>query len=620
MSGIAGVININREPAALVTLRKMTDAITHRGREGEGHFIDKHVGIGHRCLAVMDKTSSAYQPMMTKDGRYIISFDGEIYNYRELTTELQSLGYRFHSKSDAEVLLDAYAEWGERCFEKLNGMFALAIYDKAENKLCIARDRYGIRPLYYFEGGNSFLFGSEQRAIIAHPSVKKKLDLEGLLEYFTFQNFFTDKTLLCGLKVFPAGCYAFLYSQGKFKINRYWDYDFREPKFPAQEDEYAEELDRLMRQAINRQLIGDVEIGAFLSGGMDSGSIVALASRQIPNMKTFTCGFDLNSVSGLELAFDERSRAEYMSYLFKTEHYEMVLKSGDMERVMTKVATQIEEPRVGQSYPNYYVAQLASKFVKVVLCGGGGDELFGGYPWRYHQVLNCPDFESYMDAYYRYWQRLIPNATLKHLFSPVHKSVEHVMTRDIMRDVFPKSRRAPGTAEDCVNNSLYFEAKTFLHGLLMVDGKLMAANGIEGRLPFLDNDVVDFAMKMPVSLKVRNLASAMIDENDIAAKSTFKESDDGKYLLRNVMSKYIPESVSKAAKQGFSAPDASWFKGDSIEYVKRKLWDDKYPIYEYLDKKTIRSVVEEHLRGEHNRRLFIWSVLSVGEWMRENLS
>jgi asparagine synthase (glutamine-hydrolysing) len=619
MSGIAGIVNINREPVSQTVLKKMTDAISHRGVEGEGHFIDECVGIGHRRNAVIDKTSSSFQPMITKDGRYIISFDGEIYNYCELRTELQSLGYRFHSKSDTEVLLNAYAEWREKCFKKLNGMFALAIYEKSERRLCIARDRYGIKPLYYFTGENSFLFGSEQRAILAHPSSKKELDIEGLFEYFTFQNFFTDKTLLCGLKLFPAGCCAFLNDQGDFQIRRYWDFDFHEPEFPASKEEYAEELERLMRQAVNRQLIGDVEIGAFLSGGMDSGSIVALASQQIPNMKTFTCGFDLNSISGIELAFDERNRAEYMSYLFKTEHYEMVLKSGDMERVMTKVAAQIEEPRVGQSYPNYYAAQLASKFVNTVLSGSGGDELFGGYPWRYHQVLNCPDFESYIDAYYRYWQRLITNATLMKLFSPVQKYIEHVVTRDIMRDVFPKSRRVPRTVEDCVNNSLYFEAKTFLHGLLIVDDKLMAAHGVGGRLPFLDNDVVDFAMRMPVSLKIKNLRSAMLDENDMVAKIDFKKSNDGKHLFRNVMSKYVPDLVTKAEKQGFSAPDASWFKGDSIEYVKRKLWDDDYPIYNYLDKETVRSVVEEHLRGEHNRRLFIWSVLSVGEWMRENL-
>jgi len=620
MCGIAGYVNFNGEPAAQVILKKMTDAIAHRGRDGEGHFVERHVGIGHRRLAVIDITPSAHQPMMTRDGRYIISFNGEIYNYRELRLELQSLGYEFHSKSDTEVLLNAYVEWREKCLEKLNGMFALVIYDKAEKKLFIARDKYGIKPLYYFFAVNSFLFGSEQKAILAHPSSRKEIDLEGLLEYFTFQNFFTDKTLLCGLKLFPAGCYAFLNYQGNFQMYKYWDYDFCEPEIQASEEEYAEELDRLMRQAVSRQLIGDVEIGAFLSGGMDSGSIVALASRLMPNMKTFTCGFDLTSASGLELAFDERSRAEYMSYLFKTEHYQMVLKSGDMERIMTKVAVQIEEPRVGQSYPNYYVAQLASKFVNVVLCGSGGDELFGGYPWRYQQVLNCLDFESYIDTYYKYWQRLIPNTTLQKLFLPVQKNVKHIVTRDIMRDVFPRSRRAPVSVEDCVNNSLYFEAKTFLQGLLIVDDKLMAAHTVEGRLPFLDNDVVDFAMKIPVSLKVKNINMHVgLDENDLAAKSNFRKSNNGKYLLRSVMSKYIPESISNADKQGFSAPDASWFKGDSIEYVKRKLWDDKSPLYEYLDKEVVRSIVGEHLRGEHNRRLFIWSMLSVGEWMKETL-
>ena len=196
-------------------------------------------------------------------------------------------------------------------------------------------------------------------------------------------------------------------------ISRYWDFNFAEPANCQDEREYVEELDRLFHQAVNRQLVSDVAVGAYLSGGMDSGSITAVAAKQLPYIKTFTCGFDLHSACGLELAFDEREKAEYMSYLFKTEHYEMVLKAGDMERVLPQLAWHLEEPRVGQSYPNYYVAQLASKFVKVVLSGAGGDELFGGYPWRYYRAVVNDNFEDYIDKYYLFWQRLIPIGILK---------------------------------------------------------------------------------------------------------------------------------------------------------------------------------------------------------------
>ena len=220
------------------------------------------------------------------------------------------------------------------------------------------------------------------------------------------------------------------------KWTQYWDYHFREPQGRVNRQEYVEELDRLFRQAVNRQLVSDVELGAYLSGGMDSGSITAIASQSFQNLKTFTCGFDLTSASGIELAFDERQKAEAMSAQFKTEHYEMVLKAGDMERCLPAVAFHLEEPRVGQSYPNYYAAKLTSKFVKVVLSGSGGDELFGGYPWRYYRGANSLNFEHYIDQYYLYWQRLLTNTELKAVFGSVSSDVDGVWTRDIFRDVF----------------------------------------------------------------------------------------------------------------------------------------------------------------------------------------
>jgi asparagine synthase (glutamine-hydrolysing) len=346
-------------------------------------------------------------------------------------------------------------------------------------------------------------------------------------------------------------------------------FNFREPENPASEEEYIEELDRLFRQAVNRQLVSDVEVGVYLSGGMDSGSITAIAATQLPYIKSFTCGFDLNSASGLELSFDERENAEYMSYLFKTEHYEMVLKAGDMERVLPEVARHIEEPRVGQSYPNYYVAQLASKFVKVVLAGAGGDELFGGYPWRYYRAVVNSDFEQYIDKYYLYWQRLIPNKTIHEVFRPVWERVKHVWTRDIFRNVFLRKVEGLETPEDYINHSLYFEAKTFLHGLLVIEDKLSMAHSLETRVPFLDNDLVDFSMQVPVNLKLRNLEEVIrISENEPAkVKRYYEKTGDGKLILRKVMQRYVPEKITSGIKQGFSAPDASWFKGESIDYV-----------------------------------------------------
>ena len=626
MCGIVGIFNLNGEPVPPVLLRKMTDAIKHRGPDSEGFYVDSFVGLGHRRLSIIDLSRSGHQPMGTEDKKFVITCNGEVYNFRELKIELENLGHQFQSRSDTEVVLKSYVQWGADCLHRFNGMFAFAIWDRTRQELFLARDRYGIKPLYYTLVESTLIIASEQKAIIQHPSVKREIDLEGLIEYFTFQNIFTDRTLLNGIRIFPAGCFAQI-SLGKtfdqIQPTRYWDFDFQEPEHPAPEEEYAEELDRLFKQAVKRQLVSDVEVGSYLSGGMDSGSITAVAATQLPNIKTFTCGFDLHSASGLELGFDEREKAELMSYQFKTEHYEMVLKAGDMEKALPKLAWHLEEPRVGQSYPNFYMAQLASKFVKVVLSGTGGDELFGGYPWRYYRATLNDDFEGYIDKYYSFWHRLIPNRDIQEVFRPIRKETEHVWTRDIFRNVFKRHAIKITRPEDYINHSLYFEAKTFLHGLLVVEDKLSMAHSLEARIPFLDNDLVDFAMKVPVNLKLQNLTEVVrLNENEPAPKPQkyFQSVRDGKLLLRKVMGRFIPPEVASGVKQGFSAPDASWFRGESIDYVKRTIYNDRAKIYQFMDKEAVQSLVDEHLQGKQNRRLLIWSLLNFELWLRTFLT
>ena len=624
MCGIAGILNLDGSPSSGVALARMTDAISHRGPDGEGQYTEGPLGLGHRRLAILDLTPAAHQPMATSDGRYVISYNGEVYNCLELRVELEALGRQFRSRSDTEVVLNALAQWGKAALNRFNGMFALALWDKQEQTLLLARDRYGIKPLYYAMCGKTLLIGSEVKAILAHGAYSASMDVEALVEYFTFQNFFTDRTLFAGVRLLPAGCWA----QADLKrasegltIERYWDWQFHEGDNQASEAEYLEELDRLFRQAVSRQLLSDVPVGSYLSGGMDSGSITAIAASQLPYMKTFTCGFDLHSASGLELAFDERANAELMSYLYRTEHYEMVLKAGDMERVMPQMAWHLEEPRVGQSYPNYYAAKLAGRFVKVVLSGGGGDELFGGYPWRYYRAVVNDDFEHYVDKYYVYWQRLMNNSTLKQAFSPIWSRVKHVWTRDIFRDVFHEHAPKLTRAEDYVNHSLYFEAKTFLHGLLVMEDKLSMAHGLETRVPFLDNDLVDFAMRVPVKHKLGNLEEVVrISENEPGKeRKYFERTRDGKCLLRKAMAKHVPPEISQGVKQGFSGPDASWFKGESIDYVRRILDDPKARIYDFLARDVVSQLVDDHLGGRQNRRLLVWSLLSVENFCRRFL-
>ena len=622
MCGIAGIVDLAGDGISPVLLKAMTDALAHRGPDGEGHWIKDNVAIGHRRLAIIDLSPLGHQPMLSHDSRYVLTFNGMIYNHREIRAELEARRHRFRGSSDTEVVLNALIEWGPEALLRFNGMFALGFYDTVERRLLLARDRYGIKPLYVSQQNGVFSFGSEQKAILARTDFQRRLDKSALMEYLTFQNILSRSTLLEDIELLPAGHYGLLDlhdSSPSLRLTQYWDFAFREEESAASHEEYVEELDRLFSQAVNRQLLSDVEVGSYLSGGMDSGSITAVASRSFPSMKTFTCGFDLSSASGMELAFDERAVAEAMSAAFKTEQYEVVLKSGDMERSLAALVHHLEEPRVGQSYPNYYAAQLAGKFVKVVLSGAGGDELFGGYPWRYYRATTSRGFEDYVDSYYEYWQRLTSPAELRALVAPIAGDVADVSTRDVFRSVYPVDPGPLERPEDYINQSLYFEAKTFLHGLFVVEDKISMAFGLESRVPFMDNDLVDFAMKVPVRYKLNNLDEvARLNENEPGAKTErfFQRTKDGKQILRDAMSRHIPESVRDRPKQGFSSPDASWFKGESIDFVRRTLGGSS-PLYDILDREAVTSALESHFSGTENRRLLVWGLLSVHEWMSQ---
>ncbi|WP_107687401.1 asparagine synthase (glutamine-hydrolyzing) [Campylobacter concisus] len=657
MCGIVGAVSLNSKSILVDCAKPMADSIAHRGPDDAGYLFfhtgsrhrnyklsffqnltddefknidgmlpsiesdsmkrelyshDYDLFLGHRRLAILDTSYAGHQPISDLSKNIWVVYNGEIYNFQEIKNELIKIGHKFKSNTDTEVIVYAYIEWGEKCIEKFNGMFAFCIYDNFKKRIILARDRYGIKPIYYhLTKDKTLIFASEIKAILRYKDYETQVDKEALLEYFTFQNIFTNKTLHKNIQILEAGHFLDINLKTKdIKNIKFWDFNFKEENF-KDERECIEELDRLFNQAVKRQLVADVPIGSYLSGGLDSGSIVAIAAKNIPWLNTFTVGFDLNSANGIELGFDERSKSEYMSYKFKTEHYEMVLKSGDMERCLNDFAYHLEEPRVGQSYPNYYAAKLASKFSKVVLGGAGGDELFAGYPWRYYRAVNNINFDDYVDKYYGFWKRLLPNKDLKELFLPIAKDVENVWTRDIFANIFI-DKKTGQTPEEYINHSLYFEAKTFLHGLLVVEDKLSMAHSLETRVPFLDNDLVDFVQKIPVRFKLRNLKNVVnVDENSIGK---LQKTNDGKMILRKAMKKYIPSEINNAIKQGFSSPDESWFRGDSMEFVKTKILNKNARIYNYFDKKTVERLLEEHLNGRQNRRLFIWSLLNFEEW------
>jgi asparagine synthase (glutamine-hydrolysing) len=621
MCGIAGIVHLDGAPVNPAVVRRMTDVVRHRGPDGEGVWCGDGVGFGHRRLAIVDLSEAAAQPMQAAGGRYVITYNGEIYNWRELRRELERKGARFRSHSDTEVILEAYRVWGARCVERFNGMFAFALFDTETRRLLLSRDRFGQKPLYYHWDGQRLLFGSEVKSILQHPAMAVGVDTAALGEYFTFQNIFSDATLFAGVKLLPRArnLTLTLGDPSSFGITRWWDYEFRNEQ-GVSEAEYQEELHRLFRQAIERQVQADVEVGTYLSGGIDSGAVTCVTASHVPNVKSFTAGFDLSSASGLELAFDERAKAEQLSAAYRTEHYQVVLKAGDMERVLPELIWHLEDLRVGQSYPNYYVARLASRFVKVVMAGTGSDEMFAGYPWRYYRAVRNDDAAQYIDKYFAYWQRIVPDRLRGHFFRPgTQAAVDASPPEQAFRNVLRSRSFLAMTPDDYVNHSLYFELSTFLHGLLVVEDKLSMAHGLETRLPFLDNDLVDFALRVPVKYKLRHVDRIVrIDENQVGPKPQryFNETGDGKLILRKALSRFLPSGYANGRKQGFSAPDASWFRGPSIEYIRRLLSTTDARLYDYIEPAAVGSLLDEHVSGTVNHRLAIWSLLCFEWWLR----
>ncbi|MBT0584939.1 asparagine synthase (glutamine-hydrolyzing) [Alteromonas oceanisediminis] len=607
MCAIVGVINFNKQPVSSVVVARMRDSMSHRGPDDSGVWTENNVSFGHRRLTILDLSSSGHQPMSSHDGRYILTYNGEVYNFRELRAELEGVGVKFRSNCDSEVVLYSLIHWGHHAVKRFNGMFAFCFFDRQTGDTLLARDRYGIKPLYLYSGRGIFSFSSEQRAFFELPSFKKVIKKSSLKQYFTFQNILTNDTLLEGVQILKPGYYLqFNANDEVFRpcFSQYWDFTFSEADGSfSSKQEYVEETNRLLVQAVNRQLVSDVELGSFLSGGIDSGLIAGIASESCPYLKTFTCGFDMSSATGLEQAFDERKVAEHLSYLFKTEQYEMVLKAGDMQRSLSKLAYHLEEPRVGQCYPNLYAAKLASKFVKVCLSGVGGDEIFAGYPWRYRTLKGLKNFSDFESAYFSQWERLCTGASVDSLLAPIANDTADCDLRSIFSKVFDSQGSQDSSETDLINRALYFDAKTFLPGLLHVEDKLSMSFGLEVRVPFLDNDLVDFAMHCPLQHKV-----------DINAA---KVNRSGKKVLRACAEKYMPKSIANARKQGFSAPDASWFKGESIQFVKNQLLNDNAPVFEFVDRDVAHRLVNEHVNGEKNHRLLIWSLLNMSEYIHQ---
>lgn len=630
MCGIAGILNFQKPLDNAAPLKRMCDIIAHRGPDDAGYYFysgsrffcfdeafrEKHytsllpslnsedsrdwfrknpwkVALGHRRLSILDLTSAGHQPMASPDAKCWITYNGEVYNFPELRRELEAEGGRFRSQTDTEVLLALYQRDGMDFVKRLNGMFAFAIWDEERKTLFAARDRYGVKPLYYYLSAESFIFCSEIKGILASGLVPSRLDLDALNQYLTFQNIYDHKTLFENIFLLEPGhvLELNLRETPAFEIKRYWDFQFTPSD--GEGKDFSGELLNALSGAVRRQLRSDVPVGSYLSGGIDSSAIVAFASQKIKHLLTFTTGFDMSAVTGIEQGFDERAEAVQTASRFGTEHYESVLHSGDMQECLPQLVWHLEDLRVGTCYQNFYAAKLASRFVKVCLAGTGGDEIFAGYPWRYQTALNASGLSAFDESYYGYWQRLLPDKARSDFFEP---AIWERAARNNPRTYFDRvMARAP---KDFLNRALYFEAKTFLSGLLIVEDKISMAHSMEVRVPFLDNELVDLALHMPDACKLSSAGT-------------------GKRILRDSLHHVLPKETLWRKKQGFSAPDGNWYRGPSIDYIKQVLLDPSALSRGLFRKEAVETVLREHTEGKANHRLLIWSLLCL-EWLQRH--
>ena len=607
MCGFVGYVNSNGTKTSLDVLRSMTSAINHRGPDGEGFYHHENVGLGHKRLAIIDVSAAGLQPMETIAQDLVVAYNGEIYNYKEIRSELVALGLNFKTGTDTEVLLNAWMTWGKDCILKFNGMFAFAIFDSKLEKLFLVRDRFGIKPLYFGIWNNTFIFGSEQKSILRHPSFSKELEISSFIEYFTFQNILSHDTLMKGMKVLGAGEILTLSttSDNEYMIEKYWSFDFQNnTDHKLSKNDATSELSRILEEAIERQLISDVRVGSYLSGGMDSGTITTIASRSVDNLDTFNIGFSAFNDAEDPSGNDERIEAREIARINGTNHHEKLIGPQELELCLDNLVHAVEEPRVGQSYPNFYAAQLASSKVKVVLSGAGGDELFAGYPWRYGPALTSSSSNIFLNEYFRLWNRIIPIDNFETAFSPISHFLTSYDPRAVFNGFF--DLYAKPNSNDLLSQSLQFEAQTFLHGLLLVEDKISMHHSLETRVPFLDNNLVDFALTIPNKLKIDFSSSV----------STGAKKNYGKIVLRDAMTRFLPDKITKAPKRGFSGPDASWFRNENRGYLEREILGQN-PLFNLISREYVVNEMNNHFNGIAQNRLQIWSFLVMTKYLKK---
>lgn len=622
MCGICGILNFDRErPVERAVIVRMTETMLHRGPDSQGIYLESGIGLGVRRLSIID-LATGEQPIENENGTMTIIFNGEIYNFRILKKGLESQGHRFKTNTDTEVILHAYEEHGEACLGMLRGMFAFAIWDKAKGELFIARDRLGIKPLYYFSDDKRFIFASEIKAILAAGDIPKKVNLRGLDEYLSLRYIIEPDTIFRDIFILEGGNYIRAGS-GRITKAKYWDLNFSAEAPRYNESECIERVKGLLNESMHLHLISDVPVGAYLSGGIDSSSVVSLMQAQVSEpVMTFTVGYPAEDKKYSELKF-AKAAAGYL----KTRHEEVFMTAEDFRGLIPKYIRAQEQPLADSSLvPYYFISEYARQRVKVMLSGVGGDEFFFGYPEVYMAKINAQmnrlsflsaDLRKNVLDSYRRGERPagIFMGLSKLIFFPVNAYVllryfEPHEKRELYSDAFYREagtdnadavikRLEAGIPKHCTayQQVLYLYVKTWLaSNMLQGTDKVTMASSIEQRVPLLDHPLIEFLANVPFSL-------------------LFKDSRY-KYLLKKTMQGRIPQAVIARKKMGFQTPEVSWYAGEMKDEIKNVLLDSSSLQRGYFNPDTIKAYLNGfEKRGDSDIRK-VWLLYNLELWHR----
>lgn len=621
MCGITGFVNLKRTSASAPDLRRMLDVISHRGPDGHGIHEDGMAFLGHRRLSIVD-LAGGHQPMSNESGSLWITFNGEIFNHASLRPALESAGHQYTSRCDTETIVHAYEQYGRECVKQFRGMFAFAIWDAERRRLFCARDRLGIKPLYYYANDRFFAFASEIKSLLAHPEIQPSFEESLLPEYLTFGYTSGDATLFRGIrKLMPGHTLTLDAASGRIQIERYWDVPESTTPEQKSEEEWIRECRERLEETVHMRLMSDVPLGMFLSGGLDSSAIAALMKRMRSEpVKTFAVGYD-------EAAYSELAYARQVSQSIGTDHHEVVIGMDDFFNALPRLVWHEDEPI---SWPSsvslYFVSRLASEHVKVVLTGEGSDELFAGYHRYAHYLFN----RRWADVY-----RAVPSplrAGVRHFIENSHllsanqrRKLQHTFlgreasVESLQLDNFygafsaAERRRMLGASLTDASNPyaaylaywnsrsgsvlsqmLYADQKTYLVELLMKQDQMSMACSIESRVPFLDHPFVEFAARVPDNLKIRN--------------------GEGKYIVKRAVEDLLPHDIIYRKKMGFPTPLRSWLLDNRAQPLFDLLLDPNRLLAHHVDLSYVRELIDRQRSHTEDATDRIWRLLNLQIW------